>query len=496
MPTTSDPIPPNEPDLPIAGDRPRLRGRFVSLSVKLFVAVVIPIALGTVVLGIKGTLDARSSSSANNRASAVMLTETFAVFAAPAIRSGDSRDLQQDVAILARRTDIEGVAVWSASSEIPWVLLDRGPTSIRSLKVSTAQPEEKQDDRGVTITRPIQGSTGVLGMVSVRMSSAAESDAAKHDRWLILGGTAALGAALAACLLIVLRLLVVGRLRSLTDAAGSLARGESPHVAVRANDEVGVLADAFNSMVSVIKDRERKLGEVNGELREMSLTDPLTTLRNRRFFASAVEHDVHLLRRTHSQPPGAPDDRNRDMVVYLVDLDHFKNVNDTHGHAAGDAVLKDVALRLIRSVRQSDMVIRWGGEEFLIVARHSDRRDGTVVADRVLKNVGAQLFQLPSGEAIRVTCSVGWAPFPWRASGPGDLSLDQVVELADRALYYAKGHGRNLGIGLAPSARRSTDAAWFEKPIDALAGEELEIETTVGPVGLWDSPQPMGPDGA
>lgn len=471
-----------------------MRGRFLSLGAKMSLAVVLAIAVGTIVLGVKWTADARQSIVATKRASAVMLTEMLSLWIAPAIEFGDNEDLDHAIGQLRSRADVVNASAWSLSSNTPVVSLDHGDADNAPPNRPAVQSTVEEDDGGLTVVRPAYGPAGVVGTVSVRFSLAPENAAFRKDRWRIVAVASAFGASLSAFVLLMLRIIVVRPLQTLTIAARSLERGESPRVRVRAHDEVGVLAHAFNSMVFVIDDRERKLAAANRELQDLSLTDPLTGLRNRRFFASAVEHEVHLLRRTHSRPPSVDGERNRDMVVYIVDLDHFKKVNDAHGHAAGDAVLKEAAKRLLQSVRQSDMVIRWGGEEFMIVARRSERREGVVLADRVLRNVAGQPFELPSGAQITVSCSVGWSPFPWRDGGYNDLSLEQVVQLADRALYVAKARGRNRAAGVTSATGSIRGSAWLDANIEALDGTQLALELTLGPTSQdrGEEPTPRG----
>ena len=122
----------------------------------------------------------------------------------------------------------------------------------------------------------------------------------------------------------------------------------------------------------------------------------------------------------------------------MVDIDAFKVVNDVYGHAVGDRLLQAFADRLSRSMRTSDVLIRWGGEEFLMICRGTDRSSGVLLAKRIIEEVCAEPFDLGAGIRLYKTCSVGWAPFPW-ISGAGDpLTMENVIELADHALYLAK----------------------------------------------------------
>jgi diguanylate cyclase (GGDEF)-like protein len=166
---------------------------------------------------------------------------------------------------------------------------------------------------------------------------------------------------------------------------------------------------------------------------ELSVTDALTGLRNRRYVEQTIEADVAAaLRRART-------DADDGLVFMMIDVDHFKAINDTHGHKAGDAMLIAFAGILKATCRASDTVARWGGEEFLIVCRATGRREAAVLAERLRAAVGAHAFA-PRG---RMTCSLGFAalPFPGR-----ELTWEQAIALADAALYEAKRRGRDCWV--------------------------------------------------
>jgi len=151
------------------------------------------------------------------------------------------------------------------------------------------------------------------------------------------------------------------------------------------------------------------------------------------------------------------DPHTRDLVFYLIDADNFKEINDNYGHDVGDMVLVEMARRLSSSIRHSDVLVRWGGEEFLIVSRYTDRREAELLARRVLSAVADAPFSLgSSGKAIHRTCSMGWAAFPWFVNDPKAVSYDEVLTLADRALNRAKQAGRNRAIAMLPATGSNT----------------------------------------
>ena len=204
--------------------------------------------------------------------------------------------------------------------------------------------------------------------------------------------------------------------------------------------------------------RSAELAAANRRLEEMSLTDPLTGLQNRRFFDLTVPRQAQQALRAYetSGPEHPPQDR--DLLLFFIDLDHFKNINDQHGHAIGDRVLVEAARRLNAVVRQVDAIVRWGGEEFVIVSDGNNRYRGQHLAQRILESIAGTPFDLGEGGEQRLTCSVGWAPYPWLVTRPDEFPLEKVTVLADRGLYLAKSEGRNRAVGLLPPAKEKTSA--------------------------------------
>jgi diguanylate cyclase (GGDEF)-like protein len=174
-----------------------------------------------------------------------------------------------------------------------------------------------------------------------------------------------------------------------------------------------------------VDDRTVELREANTALEKLSRTDSLTGLANRR----ALD--------THAPGP----ERNWSGAVLLIDLDHFKRVNDDHGHARGDQVIMALGDILRANTRSDDRVLRWGGEEFLIVSHRLDIDVALILAERIRSALAEHRFRAHDGKALHVTCSIGIAPLPAHATRAGDL--DASIALADFALYRAKRDGRN-----------------------------------------------------
>jgi len=238
-----------------------------------------------------------------------------------------------------------------------------------------------------------------------------------------------------------------------------------------------------------VAERSAELARANAELQAMSLTDPLTKVRNRRFFRETIESDaMQVVRAYRRAGANAGPIEHGDLIFYFVDLDHFKRVNDEHGHYAGDRVLMECARRLTHIVRQSDLLIRWGGEEFLVVLRSGTRADGDILARRLLRLMGEEAFDIGDGKKISMTCSIGWGAFPWITSQPDALSVDDVLVLADRSMYAAKEAGRNYAVGIAPGAELLREIGAGAQPrVDLLVPESPLVRLTRS-LGSWIQP--------
>ncbi|PZP33769.1 MAG: hypothetical protein DI603_06665 [Roseateles depolymerans] len=180
---------------------------------------------------------------------------------------------------------------------------------------------------------------------------------------------------------------------------------------------------------------ERHVRERTQALEEVSLTDPLTGLRNRRYLLDRIDADCAAACRRAGQP-------DADLLFFLIDLDHFKQLNDRHGHAAGDAVLSGLRARLEHTFRTGDALVRWGGEELLVLARDMDRHHAAELAERLRASIADTPFDTPVGP-LQVTCSIGFAAYPARPEHPEAWTWQAVLAAADRALYAAKHAGRN-----------------------------------------------------
>ena len=203
----------------------------------------------------------------------------------------------------------------------------------------------------------------------------------------------------------------------------------------------------------------------NAMLKQQSERDPLTGLANRRFFQAAM-------RRMAEQGPLR-------AAVFLIDVDHFKRINDSLGHAAGDAVLVEVARRLRACLREDDLLVRWGGEEFLIVlaggelAGPAENADAAL-AQRLLDALAGSGLRYGSGagQLLQLSASIGFARFPLP---PQRLHVgwERAIAWVDSLMYLAKAHGRNRAYGLLALGRAAETAETSDEADDAAALQRL-----------------------
>jgi diguanylate cyclase (GGDEF)-like protein len=185
---------------------------------------------------------------------------------------------------------------------------------------------------------------------------------------------------------------------------------------------VGFILPVFNRS----RRESAKISDLAHSFEQQATTDSLTGLHNRRFFE-------HALKSYLEEMPTA----GKSVGLLLLDLDHFKEINDEHGHPCGDLVLKDVALRLLTISRQSDIVARIGGEEFAVIVPYVSREQIDIIAERYREHV-AQMRVVVGNAELRPTISIGIA-----TSDDGETTMDGLMQAADRKLYEAKRNGRN-----------------------------------------------------
>ncbi|MGM0576804.1 MAG: diguanylate cyclase [Myxococcota bacterium] len=253
--------------------------------------------------------------------------------------------------------------------------------------------------------------------------------------------------------------LVLRPLANLGGAARAVLAGDlAARAEVTREDELGAVARTFNAMASELQDyteslehrvaertaeverKNRELEELNDELARLARTDELTGLLNRRAFRKRVDNELRRSDRT-----GYP------VSLFLVDLDYFKRINDTWGHATGDIVLRTLADVMRRSLRATDVVARFGGEEFAVLLLDTTGHDALRVAEKLRSEIAHEPHMGVDGQAIPpVTASIGVA-----VAGETTHGLDELLHRADVALYAAKAAGRNRVVMWTPSVSKA-----------------------------------------
>lgn len=252
-----------------------------------------------------------------------------------------------------------------------------------------------------------------------------------------------------------LSMLIIRPLRNISNALAKGVDSEGKlveEISVRSQDELGYLASQFRNLYSEldktnqalqskVESADQKLVEsnvqlklqseelikVNEEFRKLSITDPLTGLFNRRYFEKIMKDELALsLRHGDSH------------CVLLIDIDYFKNINDTCGHLEGDRILQKFSTILQENARTTDILCRMGGEEFIVLCKRINRKDAFKMAEKFRQNIENIDFKFGT-DTLKITASIGVAVFP---KGPDD-TIDEIVNEADEALYFCKRNGRN-----------------------------------------------------
>jgi diguanylate cyclase (GGDEF)-like protein len=196
-----------------------------------------------------------------------------------------------------------------------------------------------------------------------------------------------------------------------------------------------VLVSFILLVISQLK-QKKKLAE---QYHRMSTRDSLTQLGNRRYLEQQMNREFAYLHRAMRTNEDAA------LGIYLFDIDHFKHINDTFGHQAGDEVLQELSRRISRATRDTDLLIRWGGEEFVYIARLDTKERTYQLATRILNAINSELFEVSQCAPIRVTCTIGVVKFPFIDTE--NLNLwTRLINLADAALYYGKKKQRNCWV--------------------------------------------------
>jgi len=204
---------------------------------------------------------------------------------------------------------------------------------------------------------------------------------------------------------------------------------------IEANEELGRMNRSYEQIVLQLrKEKERaealakELQEANERLRDLAFKDGLTGLYNHRYFQELMDREIHRSTRY-----------NRPISLIMIDIDHFKQINDTFGHQRGDQVLKQIGRIITNTIRTSDIASRYGGEEFAVVLPETELKGAAVLAERIRKNIESCPFDL-NGTKTKITVSIGATTY---LPGKKKIKKSKIIDAADRALYNSKEKGRN-----------------------------------------------------
>ena len=235
------------------------------------------------------------------------------------------------------------------------------------------------------------------------------------------------------------------------------------------------------------------LQKQNIKLEEASYTDQLTDLRNRRFFVENIYGDINESNNKYSaHSSGTSYPRDADVLFMLLDIDNFKEINDSFGHKAGDLVLMQFAQLLNTVFDKEDYTIRWGGEEFMVVIRSCGRDKAGMLSERFRETLRSYTFDVGDGRHIKKSCSIGFSYYPFYQDFPSAFSWEQVVDMADISLYIAKNSGRDTWLGIYGRAGGSKKLSFQElssTPSRSVKNRSLVVQTSITSKDkiVWDA---------
>ncbi len=271
----------------------------------------------------------------------------------------------------------------------------------------------------IALEFPIVYADQTLGFLKLGLSRAHLIQRAHHQLWIQFAAYSLITLFLSGAIYLAFCSSVLRPVQRLIRASQNVEKGEYRTVEVKSRDEIGSLAKTFNSMV-------RSIRQERGKLHHQANYDPLTGLPNRMLAAERLSYEINRARRDREQ-----------LAVLFIDLDDFKVVNDTMGHATGDQLLVEIGLRLKSRLRDVDTIARLGGDEFLILLpKVSGETEIEQVTERLTEAV-CQPLQLQARE-VKVFCSIGVALFP-----DDGLSAEKLMSNADNAMYQAKNQPRS-----------------------------------------------------
>lgn len=449
---------------------PSRRPKRLRTQVGILVAAISVVAsVSAGLLGVRQTTKLMHEAS---QAHAMAVLDALAVPAAVAIADNDLAKLDSFVNELARRNeptgeirkdimslevfDLEGRVLATSKTGMVGVAPSSGDDTFLARALLSEGPYfefegDPQDPTALHISKPIE--LGQRWGTLVARFSLSHYMNRLSDRRKFAFGLAAISALVGWLVTVyLLERLMVQPVRRLARLAKRLGEGELDlRTAYHRPDEIGDLARSLNTMArrletyttsleGAVRERTADLQAANRRLERLATTDGLTGLRNHRFFQETLEFELKRAAR-HPRP----------LTLCMLDVDHFKQFNDTHGHPAGDEVLRTVARLLEQRLRSTDIVARYGGEEFAVVLLDTDREGSLALAASLCEVVREARFDGAETQPLGgLTISVGVATFP--DDGEDRATL---IRRADAALYAAKRQGRDRVVQWDPELPES-----------------------------------------
>jgi diguanylate cyclase (GGDEF)-like protein len=314
-----------------------------------------------------------------------------------------------------------------------------------------------ENDQVRSFRQPIVLDEQVIGSLELELSTASTLARLEEQKFDLMRREGLIILIIVIGEFIALSYIIIQPVKKITESFSRMMMGlqgeEVPQIHIDSRDEFGQMADQFNLMGQRLNDAHRKLKHeieiadqqlvkknrqlvrqsnelrrMNRELRGLTITDELTGLYNRRHFDEYLGKEIALVKR-YNQPTS----------LLLIDLDFFKNVNDSFGHVFGDSVLRTIAGQLRQFVRSSDVLCRVGGEEFAVLCTHTSAENAIQLAESLRRAISSNVIKVGEQE-LKITISIGVATLPHAQLEADSKSM---YACADRALYYSKQHGRD-----------------------------------------------------
>lgn len=336
----------------------------------------------------------------------------------------------------------------TASEEISYAIV----TDLRNkvMGESGVSAKGSNPDTQVVFTQNIFIEDDLVGKLELGLSTARMLERLEDQKYSLLKREALIILLIALGEFLALSFIIIKPVSRISEYLGNSIDKDGhfiENIPIDTNDEFGHMAKQFNELSSQLNAANKKLQskveladrqlietnsqlkQLNEEFKILSITDPLTGLFNRRHFNDLMSTEISMSRR-HG-------DANS---IMLIDIDHFKAINDTFGHFVGDTVLKNLTNTLKDKLRHTDAICRIGGEEFAVLCKRADAQDAMEIAEKLRAEVENTSLAKGIDDDLIVTISIGVVSIP---NTRGSDTAETLFKEADNALYYSKNHGRN-----------------------------------------------------